>query len=142
MKRSPPSISEAQAKSIATYSKLQAQTEAHSAKVEAMGRDLDRSFAQMRSDRKKFEIGEQWFTRIAVVPISILAVVGTFVVLYGLWTGDLPEISKYSKVHVLRAENPIEYWFAFSYHAAVTCAFIYLAVRLLRATGWIRGTKI
>ncbi len=141
MKRSPPSISPAQAKSVAAYSKQQAQTEAHDTKLEAMGRDLDRSLDQWKSDLDKQNIelktGARWLARIVVVPMSILAIGMAFIVLYGLWTGDLPEISRYSKGHVLRAENPVEYWFAFSYYTAFTCAFIYLAVRLLRASGCI-----
>ncbi|HEY3049492.1 MAG TPA: hypothetical protein VGJ72_18765 [Polaromonas sp.] len=148
MKRSPPSISAAQAKSIATYSKQQATFEAQAAKAEALDLDLERSLAQWEADLKKGSASiqklkkwEKWFPRIAVFPISFLAMGLVFVVIYGLWTGDLPEISKYSKAHVFRGSNPVAFWFALTYHSAISGVFVYLAVKLLNATGWFRASK-
>lgn len=145
MKRPPPTISSAQSKSIATHSKFQAQSEAYDQKVETIRLDLERSFSEtravLRRNSASIQAANKWLPRIASVPVTALAIGLIFVATYGLWSGDLPAIAKYSKVHVLRDLNPVAFWFAFVYHSAIAAMFTWLAVKLLRATGWLRASK-
>lgn len=90
---------------------------------------------------RKSELFEKWFPRIAFFPIALLAAGGIFVVVHGLWAGDLPAIAKYSKAHVLRESNPTGYWFSFAYLSGMAGMFSYLATKLLREAGWFRASK-
>jgi len=145
MKRSPPTISGAQSKSITAYSKFQAKSEAEERKVEAMRLDLEGSISEARAALRRnsasIETATKWLPRIAAPPVTALALGLIFVVSYGLWSGDLPAIAKYSKVHVLRDLNPTAYWSAFTYHSAIAAMFTWLAAKLLKATGWLRARE-
>jgi len=145
MKRFPPTISSAQSKSIAAHSKFQAKSEAEDRKVEAMRLELERSISEtkaaLRRNSASIETATKWFPRIAAPPVTALALGLIFVASYGLWSGDLPAIAKYSKVHVLRDLNPTAYWFAFIYHSAIAAMFTWLAAKLLKAAGWLHARK-
>nr|WP_315239771.1 hypothetical protein [uncultured Albidiferax sp.] len=145
MKRAPPTMTAGQAASITRYSQHQAASEAQAQRAEAMGRDLEQSLTRWQADLKKnsdeMRTVEKWLPRFTVFPVTLLAIGGIFVTVYGLWSGDLPAIAKYSKVHVLRTVNPVAFWFACVYHSAIASVFSWLAIRLFKATGWLSASK-
>ena len=142
MKRSRPRISDAQAESIAAFSKIQAKEAADAQRIAATRADLQRSFArtmaELRASSRGIQAVEKWLPRLAVVPVSALALALLWLVAYGLWSGDFPSIAKYSKEHVLRATQPIWYWLAAVYHAGAATLFCWLSLHLLKRTGWLR----
>jgi len=74
-----------------------------------------------------------WFARVALLPVFVLAIGMIFVVVSGLWTGEIKELQKYSKLHVYRISNPIAYWVSVVYHCALAAFTNWIGVIIFRA---------
>ena len=104
--------------------------------------EAEKSHAMREHEIKSHEKFEKWIPRIVFFPITFMAIWGVFVVISGIWTGELPSISRSSKVpHVFRISEPIYFWISFVIHSAMSSLFIYMTVRLIGMTGWLRAPK-
>lgn len=109
-----------------------------------MGEELDRSFAEAREqlDRNSENLARHyawsnryghWLARVALIPILALAIGMVVVVVFGLWTGEIKELQKFSKLYVTRTGNPIGYWASVIYHSALAAFIAWLTVVVFRA---------
>jgi hypothetical protein len=144
MSRPPPQISSAQKQGLANLSQAQAHDEAARRNLEAMGHELDRSFAEAREklDRNAEMLAKHyawsnryghWLARVALLPILALAIGMLVVVVIGLWNGEIKELQKYSKLYVTRTANPIGYWASVIYHSALAAFIAWITVVIFRA---------
>jgi hypothetical protein len=60
-----------------------------------------------------------WFARILLVPLTVLSLMFISIVIFGAWTGEVKEISKFSRAVIVRESNPASYWLAILYHCAI-----------------------
>jgi hypothetical protein len=138
MNRLRPRITDAQARSLGALSRVQARRSEDMRQAEAMLAELERDSAEyerrMQLDR---HVGK-WLARIAVAPVSALAIGMLFVVLYGLWGGYVPNESRYSDRGVYRSVDPALYWIAVVYHSAIAGLLCCLSACLVKASGWFR----
>jgi hypothetical protein len=142
MKRPPPSINASQAKSIADYSKQKTLSDASCKRAESIRRESEQSHAMWQHEVKRNEKVGKWISRVVICPIAFIAIWGIFIAISGLWTGELPSISRYSKVpHVFRISEPIYFWISFVVHSVMSGLFAYMSVRLIGTTGWLRAPK-
>lgn len=144
MSRPPPQISSAQKQSLANLSRAQSHDEAAKRNLEAMGQELDRSFAEARAelDRNVEKLAKHyawsdryglWLARAAMLPILALAIGMVVIVVVGLWNGEIKELQKYSKLYVTRTANPIGYWASVTYHSALAAFIAWISVVVFRA---------
>lgn len=109
-----------------------------------MEQELDRSFAAAREelDRSSARLAKHyawsnryghWLARLALLPLVALAVGMVFVVVIGLWSGEIKELQKYSKLFVTRTANPIGYWASVVYHSALASFITWITVVVFRA---------
>ena len=109
-----------------------------------MGQELDRSFTEARAklDRNAEQLAKQaawvdryghWVARVALLPMLVLALATVAMVVLGIWSGDIKEIHKYSKLHVVRTESPAAYWASVVYHSALAGFVTWMAALVFRA---------
>jgi len=133
-----------QKQNLANLSRAQSRDETARRKLEAMEQELDRSFAAAREelDRSSERLAKHyawsnryghWLARVALLPLLALAVGMVFVVVVGLWNGEIKELHKYSKLYVTRTANPIGYWASVVYHSALASFITWIAVVVFRA---------
>lgn len=134
MPRPPPQVSSAQKQNLAALSRAQSHAETTRCKLEAMGQELDRSFAEARQISDGPKRYGHWFARLALLPIFALAIGMVVVVVLGLWSGEIKELQKYSNLSVTRAGNPIAYWASVTYHSALASFVAWISVVVFRAS--------
>lgn len=109
-----------------------------------MEQELDRTFAAAKEGRdrnaemlaKHYAWSNRyghWLARMALLPLLALAVGMIFVVVIGLWSGEIKELQKYSKLFVTRTANPIGYWASVLYHSALASFIAWITVVVFRA---------
>lgn len=137
MSRPLPQISSAQKQNLANLSRAQSHDAAARRNLEAMGHELDRSFAEAREKLDKHYAWSDryghWLARVALLPILVLAIGMIIVVVVGLWNGEIRELQKYSKLYVTRTGNPIGYWASVIYHSALAAFITWITVLVFRA---------
>ncbi|MDR7305682.1 hypothetical protein [Rhodoferax saidenbachensis] len=144
MSRPRPQISPQQKQNLANFSRAQSHDEAARRKLEAMGQELNRSFAEAREtlDKNADVLAKHyawsnryghWLARVALLPIVVLAIGMVVVVILGLWNGEIKELQKYSKLHVTRTGNPIAYWASVICHSALASFITWITVVVFRA---------
>jgi hypothetical protein len=144
MSRPPPQISPQQKQNLANLSRAQTHDEAARRKLEAMGQELDRSFAEAREtlDRNADALAKHyawsnryghWLARAALLPILAVAIGIIAFVALGLWNGEIKELQKFNKLHVTRTASPIAYWASVIYHSALASFITWIAVVVFRA---------
>jgi hypothetical protein len=144
MSRPLPHISSAQKQVLANLSRAQSHDEAARRNLEAMGQELDRSFAEAKEkiDRNAEVLAKHyawsnryghWLARVALLPILALAIGMLVVVVFGLWSGEIKELQKYSKLYVTRTDDPIGYWASVIFHSALAAFISGITVVVFRA---------
>lgn len=109
-----------------------------------MGQELDRSIAEAREklDRSADVFAKHyawsnryghWLARVALLPVLALAIGMVFVVIDGLWNGEIKELHKYSKLYVTRTGNPFAYWASVIYHGALASFIAWITTVVFRA---------
>lgn len=151
MSRRPPQISPVQKQHLANLSRAQLNERAASRKIEAMTRELDRSFAEAKEavDKNANVLREHyawanrcglWLARVALLPMLALAVGIIVAVILGLWDGEIKELQKSSNLYVNRVGNPIAYWASVIYHSALASFISWITVVVFRAARIGRNT--
>lgn len=144
MSRPPPQISSAQKQNLASLSRAQTHTETARRKLDVMGQEWNRSFAEAREKHhrdmdvlaKHYAWSNRyghWFARLVLLPFFALAIGMVVVVILGLWNGEIKELHKYSKLLVTRTANPIAYWASVIYHSALASFIVWITLVVLRA---------
>ncbi len=139
MPRPRPQLTPAHLKSIAAHSRGQLLDEARQREIDALSASLDQSLAESRVRLQRFEKDLAWWrrygpwlARVALLPITVVAIGLVLVVGLGLWNGEIHVISKSSRGMISRINSPIGYWFAVVYHSFVATVVSYFAMAMYR----------
>lgn len=127
---------------MAEYSRVQAR----GPNVEELRRINDERDAQRKERFKAYQAemdrGLTWLARIGVIPLSLLVLGLVFVLVSGLWSGEIHQAGKHAKGYVSRETSPFGFWLAAVFHALSVALFGYLAVSAWKKSGWLpRGPK-
>ena len=83
--------------------------------------------------REQLARWRRWIARAGILPFTFLSLISVLIVVDGLWSGEIREITRYSKDTVLHSTKPIAYWFAVCYHSSLALFMVGIAVWCFRA---------
>lgn len=84
-----------------------------------------------------------FFAKCFAVIFSIFSISYLFLlVIYCSYSGNVPDISRYSHGLIIRDTNPVLFWITIGYHLALGSWLSFMAYCFLTATGLIKKNKI
>lgn len=139
MKRGPPAMTEAQARTVAAYARARTVCPVQ----EIQGKDLEetrRRIDEMEArHRRTFELLDRqgvWMARLFVVPIGLATLAEVLAIVWGLWSGEIHYAGKYAKGYALRGQAPMEFCVHCGLHAGLATLFGAITAALAKAAGW------
>lgn len=142
MSRPAPKITPAQAKSIASFARAKAQEEIAKRDFEKAVAKLNETIARIeeRNAREKasWERWGHWVARVFFVFCAVIALGTTGSVIFGLLTGEIKELNRYSHAVVSLAANPYRYWASVVYHSFLAAFIWYVSAVTWKGTRWQR----
>jgi hypothetical protein len=142
MSRPIPKITTAQAKSIASFARTKAQEDITKQDFEKAISKFNETIAKIedRQAREKasWERWGHWVSRVFFVFGVLLAFGATVSVIFGLFTGEIKELNRYSRAVVSLALDPYKYWASVVYHTGLAAFIWYVSAIAWKGTRWRR----
>jgi transaldolase len=142
MSRPTPKITAAQAESIASFARTKAQEKIAKQDFEKAIGKFNEAIVKIEERRARDKIWWErwghWLSRVFFVLTVLLAFGATAAVIYGLLTGEIKEINRYSHAVVSIATNPSMYWAAVVYHTVLAAFVWYVSAIAWKGTRWHR----
>ena len=142
MSRPAPEITPAQAESIAAFARTKAQEEIakqdFEKAIEKFNETISKIEERQARDKASWARWGHWVSRVFFVFSVLLAIGATAAAIFGLLTGEIKEVNRYSHAVVSLAINPYKYWAALVYHTCLAAFVWYVSAIAWKGTRWQR----